>query len=337
MPLTVSNQFKTNAGFRNAWGGVNAMPVSTGSRDTAIGDGALRANTTASDNSAFGADALASVTDGQGRNTAVGSAAMALHRNTNTFDNVAVGYQALNNSSGGTGTLLQNTAIGARALRAMVTGGSAIGIGNDVLANAATVNGTIAIGNGPLISASVSNFSIAIGSGSSGQIDLDNDNIAMGQSSMRNIARGDDNIVLGRTSGSLTFAASNRIDRCIMIGRLTGVTVNNNNYANIICIGDSVTSNENNTWSVGTGGTLQVLRQGNAVNRATLVAGTVTVNSDRLDINTTVVPSIITPLGTVGALTITALITGLGGSFTITSTSPLDTSIVGYEIKRFLP
>jgi hypothetical protein len=63
---------------------------------------------------------------------------------------------------------------------------------------------------------------------------------------------------------------------------------------------------------------------------ATLVAGTVTVANTSAVSNSRIFLTIQTPGGTVGSVYVSAFSPGV--SFTITSTSSLDTSIVAYEI-----
>jgi hypothetical protein len=162
-------------GFEDLYLGTNAgnPGSSTGNRNTAIGEEALRSNTSGSDNTALGAEAcynntsassntcvgsfaLGSTTTGQ-VNTAIGSGALSsnstgdansalgvnvMNSNTTGSSNVAVGFMAL----GGNSTGNYSTAVGANAL-ANATGSSNIGIGR--LAGSSITSGTnnIDIGN----------------------------------------------------------------------------------------------------------------------------------------------------------------------------------------------
>lgn len=63
------------------------------------------------------------------------------------------------------------------------------------------------------------------------------------------------------------------------------------------------------------------------VGKATLVAGTVTVNETRVTANTVIIVSRMTTGGTVGHLSTTSVV---GTSFTINSTSATETSVIGY-------
>jgi hypothetical protein len=121
----------------------------TGTQDTAVGQGALFYNTTGSYNTAVGQGALQSNTTGQ-NNTATG---LALNSNTTGNDNTATGVAALfrnttgsDNSAFGGGALnqnttgVQNTALGSGALNFSTTGSNNIAIGSGA------ANG-VAIGN----------------------------------------------------------------------------------------------------------------------------------------------------------------------------------------------
>ena len=94
----------------------------TGSFNTALGQGALQNNTTGLNNTATGV-ALNSNTTGSD-NTATGAAA--LFRNTTGSDNAAFGGGALNNNTTGT----ENTALGSGALNLNTTGTNNIAIGS---------------------------------------------------------------------------------------------------------------------------------------------------------------------------------------------------------------
>lgn len=144
-------------GFNNLYLGTGAgnPGVSTGNRNTALGEFALSSNTSGSDNTAVGSNAclantignsntgvgsfaLASNTTGQ-VNTAVGSGA--LPANTSGVANSGFGTNALNfNTTGG-----HNTALGFQALFLNGTGSNNTGVGANALANA-TGSNNIALG-----------------------------------------------------------------------------------------------------------------------------------------------------------------------------------------------
>jgi len=128
--------------------GYNAGLNNTGAGNTAVGSGALTANTSGSQNVAVGYNSLAANTT-TAYSTAVGYAALnantvsgstavgwaALYVNTSGANNTAMGYSALIANTTGP----QNTAVGAYALTGNTTGGYNIAIGYQAL-NANTVN-----------------------------------------------------------------------------------------------------------------------------------------------------------------------------------------------------
>ena len=141
-------------GFNNLYLGTDAgnPAVSTGNRNTALGEFALSSNTSGSDNTAVGSDACRANTNGNS-NTAVGSYALTanttgqvntavgsgtLPANTSGTANSGFGVNALNsNTIGGS-----NTALGFQALFTNVSGNSNTGVGANALANATGSNNT---------------------------------------------------------------------------------------------------------------------------------------------------------------------------------------------------
>jgi hypothetical protein len=143
--------------FNNLYLGTGAgnPGVSTGNRNTALGEFALSSNTSGSDNTAVGSNACLANTNGNS-NTAVGSFALtsnttgqvntavgsgALPANTSGAANSGFGVNALNsNTIGGS-----NTALGFQALFTNVSGNSNTGVGANALGNA-TGSNNIAVG-----------------------------------------------------------------------------------------------------------------------------------------------------------------------------------------------
>ena len=137
--------------------GAGALLANTADQNTATGAGALLSNTTGTGNTADGAVVLFSNTGGNG-NTATGNSALFTNttgsQNTaigagallsNTADaNTATGHRALFNNTTG----LQNTAIGASALRSNTTGGFNTAVGTGALVNNSTGDGNVALGAG---------------------------------------------------------------------------------------------------------------------------------------------------------------------------------------------
>lgn len=159
------------AATNNAAFGNNALTLSTGADDVAVGPSALAGNTTGTANTAFGKSALAANSTGA-QNTAVGTNALALNTTTgntaigynagtanttatgNTAvgftalsttstgaDNTAVGYQALKSTTGA-----QNTAVGVNALQLATTGAANTAVGHSALSIAGTFSNSTAVG-----------------------------------------------------------------------------------------------------------------------------------------------------------------------------------------------
>ncbi len=130
--------------------------VSTGNRNTALGEFALSSNTSGSDNTAVGSDACMANTIG-GSNTAVGS--FALVGNTNGSGNTAVGAGSMPSNTNGAGNTAlgtssmvsntggsNNTAIGVDALFGNSTGGNNTAVGSNALSGMSTGSGNIGVG-----------------------------------------------------------------------------------------------------------------------------------------------------------------------------------------------
>jgi len=116
--------------------------------NTAVGSGALNANTGGTQNTAFGMDALRDNTSG-GNNTAIGKDA--LYSNIGGVSNTAIGMQVLYRSTGAH----YNTAVGQYALFNSTDGAANTAIGYGALQNITTGSGNTSInplnsGGGPL-------------------------------------------------------------------------------------------------------------------------------------------------------------------------------------------
>ena len=122
---------------------INGITVGRGggaiATNTAVGSGALQANTTGSNNTANGIQALLSNTTGYW-NTANGEGA--LLSNTTGNSNTANGRYALANTTGNS-----NIALGIAAGSTITTGSSNIAIGNAAQVASATGSNQLSIGN----------------------------------------------------------------------------------------------------------------------------------------------------------------------------------------------
>jgi hypothetical protein len=162
--------FKTNGARSGAifWGaqasatfGYLAAPNFTGSGISAFGSNALSSLSTGSNNTAVGLNSLKSTNTGY-ENTAVGSGALIL--NTSGYKNTAVGFDALFNNTGNH----FNTAVGSRALYATYNADYNVAVGSN--AGASKYNGynNVFLGANTDVSASFLYNVIVIGQGTIG-------------------------------------------------------------------------------------------------------------------------------------------------------------------------
>jgi hypothetical protein len=136
----VNALYENTTGSDNTASGFEALQSNTTANDnTASGFSALKFNTTGSDNTASGVNALYENTTGF-QNTASGFGALAA--NTTGNENSAFGFAALQaNTTGG-----QNTASGQQALFSNTTGSQNSASGFAALQNSTTGSGNIAVG-----------------------------------------------------------------------------------------------------------------------------------------------------------------------------------------------
>jgi hypothetical protein len=112
--------------------------VGEGALNTAVGSGALSANTVGHENTAVGGEALLFNTEGDD-NTAIGLEA--LYSNTSGSYNTAIGSRALDQNTTGSGNIVIGTFAGTN----ITTADDVICIGNEL--NGADVSNTTWIGN----------------------------------------------------------------------------------------------------------------------------------------------------------------------------------------------
>jgi hypothetical protein len=167
-------------GFNNLYLGTGAgnPAVSTGNRNTALGEGSLAANTTGSDNTTVGSDSANANTTGDS-NTAVGSAALV--SNTTGDVNTALGSGAMPSNTTGSA----NTVVGVNVLNLNTTGGSNTAVGFMAL-----------FGNG------TGNNNTTVGANSMSSTTSGSNNIALGYLAGRNITSGSNNIDIGTSPSS---------------------------------------------------------------------------------------------------------------------------------------
>ena len=146
-------------GDKNTASGYGALyKNTTGNYNTASGFQALWANTTGSYNTALGMRALYSNTKGVS-NTASGYIALA--SNTTGEGNTASGFQALEANTTGS----NNTAIGFRAMELSTTSNNNVAFGNQALKNNRTGSGNTAIGSISDVADTNLSYATAIGFG----------------------------------------------------------------------------------------------------------------------------------------------------------------------------
>jgi hypothetical protein len=229
----------------------------SGKSNTALGDSALRNNSTGYGNTASGAFALFRNTEGTA-NTATGFRALA--NNRTSFRNTASGFDALYfNTTGG-----DNTASGAFALRYNTTGdgntasgafalwANIEGSGNTATGDSAlrtnTANGNTAFGYYALKRNSSAFAGTAVGYKALEQNETGNGNVAVGWQALRYNEVGFNNTGLG-TQALLNNTGSNNI----AVGN--GAGVNLTSGASNIHIGNTGVAGETQTLKLGTQGT----------------------------------------------------------------------------------
>jgi trimeric autotransporter adhesin len=267
---------------------VNGLTVGRGlgnvSGNTAIGDQALRTNTTGNINTAIGFDALYSNTTG---NTNVANGYSALFSNTTGNTNVANGnYSLFSNTTG-----IENTATGNNSLRSNTTGNDNVANGNSALFNNSTGSDNVASGDHSLYFNTTGITNSANGSYSLYNNTTGNSNVAKGDASLFSNTTGGFNVADGvnslffnttgnnntgignealrsNTTGSNNIANGNNAGRFITGGVIANSITNNSiflgantkaqatNQTNQIVIGDNATGLGSNTAIIGNSSTI---------------------------------------------------------------------------------
>jgi hypothetical protein len=219
-----TNALAITTGINNiAIGEDSLLNNSTGFSNVAIGLRSLYSNSTGVNNVAIGEDALAGNGIG-GNNLAIGTRSLMI--NDTGINNIAVGKEACNSNFIGS----HNVAVGVTALYSNLNGSGNIAIGTTALRNT-TVSTSIAIGFESLRFNTTGSNNIGIGFKSSranltgsGNIAIGNNtllsnlaslNVAVGTDSLRANTNGSNNIALGvnsliaNTTGSSNIAVGN--------------------------------------------------------------------------------------------------------------------------------
>lgn len=207
--------------------GSGALAANTsGAGNAALGSNALNANTTGGGNSAFNQSSLLSNTTG-GSNTAYGNASLpfnttgssntavgqnSLYSNTTASNNTAVGYQAAYTSTTATGivavgwrTLYSNTGNNNTAVGANVAG-----VFNSTLYANTTGTENAAFGTSAMVSNTTGSNNVAVGSRALVANTTASNNTAIGYLAGNTITTGTNNVCVGQSSaGVLTTGSSN--------------------------------------------------------------------------------------------------------------------------------
>ncbi len=192
------------SGLSNTALGQGALRDNTsGFESTAVGQAALRSNTTGLRNTALGQSALSSNTTGS-YNTAVGEGALSF--NLVGQRNTALGQAALASNTGS-----HNTAVGAAALAANTTGTDNTAVGRQALGYNTTGQVNTAVGRWALVANTTGNASTAVGETALAFNTTGLDNTAVGRAALVNNTTGDDNIAIGEGAGQQLTVGNNNI------------------------------------------------------------------------------------------------------------------------------
>jgi hypothetical protein len=190
------------------WPAGGGIDYASGNYNTAVGDAALRGNTTGRRNTALGSFALYTNSTGY-YNTAIGPLAMysctigyentavgvqALQSNTNGHDNVAIGSGALTQGT----TVNYNIAIGRQALQLATSTSNNVAIGYQAMLSYDSGGDSVGIGYQALSApGSVGLYNIGIGSAALGQTTTGNSNVAVGRRAANAATTGVGNVAIG--------------------------------------------------------------------------------------------------------------------------------------------
>jgi polyhydroxyalkanoate synthesis regulator phasin len=195
----------TSANNENSAFGADALSSNTdGTGNTASGVNALTSNTTGTANTASGVNALLSNTVGN-ENTAAGS--RALMANTMGALNTATGFDALLDNT--TGNF--NTAAGVQALEFNTTGGNNTATGMNALVSNTTGSNNTAAGTSALFSSTTGGNNTATGDGALESNTTGIENTANGTFAL-SLATGGSNIGIGFNAGANLTTGDNNID-----------------------------------------------------------------------------------------------------------------------------
>ena len=213
----------------------------TGNNNIAMGNDALRNSTTGNDNIALGNSALLSNTTGASN---FGFGTNALRSNTTGNNNIAMGPSALFNNTTG----LDNVAVGAGALFNNTVGANNIGLGTNALRTNTTGRDNVALGSTALFANTTGVNNIAIGTNGLRFNTTGNNNIGFGTNTLRLNTTGDRNIAIGEGTLSGNTIGSYNVG--------LGISTLNSNTVGVANIGlgvNTLSKNINGSSNIGIG------------------------------------------------------------------------------------
>ena len=213
----------------------------TGNNNIAMGNDALRNSTTGNDNIALGNSALLSNTTGASN---FGFGTNALRSNTTGNNNIAMGASALLNNTTG----LDNVAVGAGALFNNTVGTNNIGLGTNALRTNTTGKDNVALGSTALFANTTGVNNIAIGTNGLRFNTTGNNNIGFGTNTLRLNTTGDRNIAIGEGTLSGNTIGSYNVG--------LGISTLNSNTIGVANIGlgvNTLSKNINGNSNIGIG------------------------------------------------------------------------------------
>jgi len=210
----------------------------------AIGENALIGNTALNPNNvAIGHNALAT-TPGN-NNVALGNNALQFANNTSAGNSVAIGYQSLQNTTGG----YSNTAVGAYTLQNVATGIHNTSIGYSA-GNHLNGDYNTAVGSSALQSTTGGSYNTALGYMSLYTNTGGTQNVAIGYQALSGTIGSNSNIAIGYTALQKYFNSANNI--AIGYNVMNSGSTNNNPNFNI-SIGNSAYANAGSNYNVSIG------------------------------------------------------------------------------------
>jgi hypothetical protein len=223
--------------------GSEALPLNTGSNNTAVGRRAMFSNTSGSGNVAIGSAALRSNTTGT-TNTAIGTNAGLL--NSSGSVNTGTGFDVLVGNSTGS----YNTAYGGLSLRSNTFGNANTGIGTYALLQNNTGNNNTGIGYDALSSSKTGNENVALGD-SAGFSSLGSGNIFIGHKAGM-LETGDQKLYIGNNAAKTIIYGDLNTGQ-ILLGRpdATGYGFKGTRTLNVMggILADSVRVALSGTWA----------------------------------------------------------------------------------------